>query len=114
MLHSWSLGEDGNGTTVRTSLFYGKAFDLIHHVYWLESFVSSVNYQIASSTVLQIFYRTDPSGLNLHQCFSEWGPTPAGVPQGTKLGPWLFVLVNDLDTNAQQKNMWTTPQCQRY
>ena len=36
-------------------------------------------------------------------CFSEWGPVPASVPQGTKLGLCLFVLmINNLDTNAQQ------------
>ena len=36
-------------------------------------------------------------------CFSEWGPVPASVPQGTKLGLWLFVLmINNLDMNAQQ------------
>ena len=37
------------------------------------------------------------------ECFSEWGPVPAGAAQGTKLGPWLFVLmINDLDMHAQQ------------
>ena len=33
-----------------------------------------------------------------HDCKSEWRDIPAGLPQWTKLGPWLFILmIDDVD-----------------
>ena len=39
-------------------------------------------------------------------CYSEWGSVPSGVPQGMKLGLWLFlVLINHLEIN-NAGNIW--------
>ena len=36
---------------------------------------------------------------------SEWRNVPAGVAQGTKLGPWLFILMID-DINTSNTELW--------
>ena len=36
-----------------------------------------------------------------NECLSEWGAISGGISQGTKLGPWLLVImINDLDIGA--------------
>ena len=45
--------------------------------------------------------------VKLNGVYSEWLNVPAGVPQGTRLGPWLFlVLRNDLSLPDGSFAMW--------
>ena len=93
ILFNWYKDTDGNGYTVRVVFFdFRAAFDLIDHAIlmakltdWIADFVTDRKQRVKLA----------------HDCYSDWGSARAGVPQGTKLGPWLFlVIINDINVNG--------------
>ena len=106
MLHNWYKNTDGNGSTVRVVLFdFRKAFDLIDHAILMAKLT---DYELPPWVLDWIadFLTDRKQRVKLaHDCYSDWGSVRAGVPQGTKLGPWLFlVMINDINVNGV--NLW--------
>ena len=101
MTRNWLVNTEGNGATARVVLLhFRKAFDLIDHsvlVHKLTTF--DIPSQVQSWIVDFLMDRKQRVKL-AHDCHSEWRSVPSDVPQGTKLGLWLFLVMDSQTTTA--------------
>ena len=114
MIHTWNRPTDGNGSAVSVVFFdFKKAFDLIDHSILLEKLMTfDILYSIIKWIVDFLTDRKQRFKL-CQECFGEWGALPAGVPQGTKLGPWLVaIMINN--PNVTDANLRKFVNDQRY
>lgn len=85
-------------------LDFSKAFDRTDHIFVV---TKSINLGVRRSIIPWIcaFLSNRRQCVKLGQRMPRWLPNGAEVPQGTKLGPLLFiVMINDLKIVLQRSN----------
>ena len=108
MIHHWLKLTDGTGSTVRVSLLdYRKAFDLVDHNLLIAK-LFSLGVKPTVVNWITDFLRERYQRVTISsESYSSLKLVPAGIPQGTKIGPWLFLaMINDLNISQPTMSMW--------
>ena len=95
-VHEWAQNLDRASSTHIIFTDFSKAFGLVPHQWLLLSQLESIGIR-GKGRWIESFLTNNRQHVLLDGCASEWTPVTSEVPQGSILGPLLFIgYVNDI------------------